>query len=187
MARRGNDVEGDILVSLQEAMHGSIRSVSMRLVNPRTSETTTHTYKVRIPAGVQDGQLIRLAGKGEEGVGGAAPGDLYLHVRLAAHPDFRVRGADLYHELDLAPWEAVLGATVSVPTLDGPVSMKIPPGTIPGQQLRLRGRGLPRGPQGERGDLYVAAHLRLPSHVTDDERALWERLAVTSKFNPRTT
>ena len=110
------------------------------------------TFKVRIPAGVQEGQTIRVPGKGGEGSGGASAGDLYLRVRLAAHPDFRPRGADLYHDLHLAPWEAVLGCTVEVPALDGKVNVRIPPGTNNGQQLRVRGSGLPRGQTGERGE-----------------------------------
>jgi curved DNA-binding protein len=106
-------------------------------------------------------------------------------VRFAAHPDFRARGADLYHELDLAPWEAVLGATVSVPSLEGPVNVRIPPRTHNGQRLRLRGHGLPKGRDGERGDLYVVTKVQLPSQVNDEERSLWEKLRETSAFNPR--
>jgi curved DNA-binding protein len=182
---RGHDIEGDILVALDEVMRGSVRSISLQRTNPQTGRTETHNFKVRIPIGVQDGQSIRLPGKGGEGAGGGAAGDLFLHVRYAAHPDFRARGADLYYELDLAPWEAVLGATVSVPTLDGPVSVRIPPGTNNGQQLRVRGRGLPRGRNSGRGDLYVAVKVQLPKQPSAEERALWEKLRQTSRFNPR--
>jgi curved DNA-binding protein len=106
-------------------------------------------------------------------------------VRYAAHPDFRARGADLYYELDLAPWEAVLGTTVNVPTLDGSVSVRIPPGTNNGQHLRVRGRGLPKTRNGERGDLFVVVNVQLPKQLSDEERALWEKLSQTSLFNPR--
>jgi curved DNA-binding protein len=184
-ARRGADAEGDILVTLDEAMHGSVRSVSLQHTNPRTGQTETHTFKVRIPQGVQDGQIIRVPGKGGEGMAGGTPGDLYLHVRLAAHPDFRARGADLYHDLDLAPWEAVLGATVSIPTLDGRITLRVPPGTNTGQQLRVRGRGLPRGKSGERGDLFVVPTIQVPANLTDEERKLWEQLSQISSFRPR--
>ena len=112
-------------------------------------------------------------------------GDLYLRVRLAAHPDFRPRDADLYYDLDLAPWEAVLGTTVTVPTLGGRVKVLIPPGTNNGQQLRVRGQGLPKGKSGERGDLYVVANVQVPQQVSEEERALWEKLSRTSQFNPR--
>jgi curved DNA-binding protein len=178
-------VEGDLLVTLEEAMRSAVRAVSLRRTDPRTGQSDTHTFKVRIPAGVHDGQLIRVPGQGEPGSGGAGAGDLFLRVRLAAHPDFRIRGADLLTDIDLAPWEAVLGATVSVPTLDGPVSVRIPPGTNTGQQLRIRGRGLPVGKDGGRGDLYGVVSIQMPSTVTSEERELWERLAKASRFNPR--
>jgi curved DNA-binding protein len=182
---RGSDIEGDILVTLGEAMNGSVRTLSLQRAKPSTGETETHTFKVRIPAGVREGQIIRVHGKGEQGASGSAPGDLYLRVRLAAHPDFRVRGANLYYDLDLAPWEAVLGTTVSVPTLTGKVSVRIPPGTDNGQQLRVRGQGLPKGQNGERGDLYVVVKVELPQKISDEERALWEELSRVSRFNPR--
>ncbi len=185
--QRGGDVEGAILVTLDEVMRGSVREVSLRHTHPRGGRTETRTFKVRIPAGVQEGQLIRVPGKGSEGSGGAASGDLYLHVRLAAHPDFRAQGADLYHDLELAPWEAALGATVRVPTLGGRVSLRIPPGTNNGQQLRVRGRGLPRGRGEDRGDLYVIVSVQVPAHLSAKERDLWEQLARASNFHPRGT
>jgi curved DNA-binding protein len=181
---RGNDIEGDILVTLDEAVRGSVRSISFQRLDPSNRQTETQNFRVRIPPGVQEGQLIRVSGKGEKGVGGAAPGDLYLRVRFARHPDFRVRGSDLYYDLPLAPWEAVLGTTVVVPTLDGTVSVRIPPGTNNGQQLRVRGRGLPR-PNAGPADLFVLAQIQIPSQLTDPERDLWERLARQSTFNPR--
>ncbi len=182
---RGSDIEGDILVTLDEVMHGSIRNISLQRVNPRTGQAETQTIKVRIPPGVQDGQTIRVPGKGGESQEGGPPGDLYLRVRLAAHPDFRVRGADVYYDLELAPWEAVLGTTVSVPTPDGRVTLRIPPGTNHGRQFRVRGRGLPKGSSGGRGDLYVVTHVQMPERLTEEERALWEKLSRVSRFNPR--
>jgi len=184
-ARRGSDVEGSILVSLDEVLHGSVRAVSLRWTNPRSGEAETQTLKVRIPPGVREGQLIRVAGRGQAGFSGGGAGDLYLRVRLAAHPEFRAEGPDLYHELDLAPWEAVLGATVSVPTLDGHLSLRIAPGARSGQQLRVRGRGLPHGPDGECGDLFVVVTIQVPAELTAAEKALWEKLAQESHFNPR--
>jgi len=183
-AQRGRDIEGDVLVTLDEVLRGSERSISVRHRNPRTGQAETHTYRVRIPAGVQEGQRIRLAGKGEIGVAGGGAGDLYLRVKFAQHPDFRVSGADLYHDLELAPWEAVLGATVEMPTLDGTASLRIPAGTTHGQQLRLRGRGLPVA-GGARGDLYAVVCVQTPTQVSAEERKLWEQLAKTSSFRPR--
>jgi len=184
VAAQGSDIEGDIRVTLDEVLHGSVRSISLQQVNPRTGEVGTHTFKVRIPAGVQEGQKIRVPAKGGEGMGGAPPGDLYLYVRLAAHPDFRTRGADLYYDLTLAPWDAVLGATVRVPSLDRSVTVRIPPGTNPGQSLRVRGRGLPRGKDKEPGHLYVVASVELPTDLTPEERRLWENLKQGSRFKP---
>jgi curved DNA-binding protein len=162
-----------------------MRQISLQRVNPATGESETETFTVRIPPGAQEGRRIRVPSKGGAGLGEGPPGDLYLRVRLAAHPDFEVRGADLHHELELAPWEAVLGTQVLVPTLSGRLKLRIPPGTTNGQQLRVRGQGLPKRPGGERGDLYVETKIETPATVTAEERALWEKLAQVSRFNPR--
>ena len=110
----------------------------------------TENYKVKIPPGVRDGQRLRLTGQGEPGMGGGPRGDLYLRVRMASHPDFRVEGGDLYYDLDLAPWEAALGAKVSVPLLSGALSIKIPPGTQNGQRSASKS-AVCRGAAGEIG------------------------------------
>lgn len=185
--RRGSDIEGDILVTLEEIMHGAVRPISLQTTNARTGKVGTHSFQVRIPAGVTDGKRIRVPGQGEPGTGNAAAGDLYLRVRHAAHPDFHTEGHDLFYDLDIAPWEAVLGAELSVPTLDGPIKLRVPAGSENGQQLRVRGRGLPKGKSGERGDFHATLNIRLPDKTSDEERALWEKLRAVSKFNPRTT
>ena len=201
---RGQDIEGDIMVTLEEAMQGSVRSVSVRHGAPCSQcggagqrnrrpcpacggtgqVSRTETYQVKIPAGVTEGQRLRIAGRGEAGVGGGAAGDLFLRVRLARHPDFEVADHNLIYEADVAPWEAVLGTNISVPTLGGHVSIKVPPGTQNGQKLRVRGRGLPRS-GGENGDLIVETRIEVPKRITDSERKLWEQLASESRFNPR--
>jgi curved DNA-binding protein len=186
-ARPGSDIEGDLLVTLEEAMQGTIRTVSLQTVNRGTGRVETRTFQVRIPAGVTDGRRIRVPGQGEAGQGGAGSGDLFLRVRHAAHPDFTSRDSDVYHELDIAPWEAVLGAEMTVPTLDGPVKVRIPAGTQGGQKLRVRGRGLPVGGEGTRGDLYVVLQVQLPTTVSPEEQVLWERLRDGSRFQPRTS
>ena len=184
---RGSDFESDILVTLEEALTGSERTISLQRVDRRTEQTKTQTLKVRIPPGVHEGQAIRVAGMGEDGVGGGAPGDLYLRVRFAAHPEYRVRGSDLYYGLALAPWEAVLGTRVTIPTLKDHVSVRIPPGTNQGRQLRVRGHGLPVGRTDGQGDLYVVINIELPSELTEEERELWTKLSKISDFNPRKT
>jgi len=183
-ARRGGDVEGNILVTLDEVMHGSVRTIHLRRTDPHTGESTVQTLRVKIPPGVRESQLIRVAGKGHAGIGGGDPGDLYLRVRFAQHPDFHVHDADLYHDLHLTPWEAVLGTTVDLPTLDGTVSLKIPPGTVAGRRLRLHGKGLPVA-GGTRGDLYAVVSIQVPTHPPPAQEALWKQLAAKSSFNPR--
>jgi curved DNA-binding protein len=203
-AERGEDIEGDIMVTLEEAASGSVRSVSVRHAGPceycggtgkrgrqfcdqcsgAGQTTKTQTYQVKVPAGVIEGQRLRIAGKGQLGQGGGAAGDLFLRVRLARHPDFDVEGHNLIHEVDLAPWEAVLGANISIPTLDGTVNIRVPPGTQNGQKLRVRGRGL-KGRTGGGGDLIVVMRVEVPDRVSESEKALWQQLARESSFRPR--
>jgi curved DNA-binding protein len=174
IAERGRDVEGDIMVTLEETARGSIRSVSVR------HGSKTETHQVKIPAGVTEGQRLRISGRGEHGSGGGESGDLYLRVRLAKHPDFDVDGHNLVYEAELAPWEAVLGTEISVPTLTGRVHIKIPAGTQGGQKLRVRNHGL-----GPKGDLFVVTKIAVPSKISDGEKKLWEQLKSESKFDPR--
>jgi curved DNA-binding protein len=177
-ATRGRDIEGDIMVTLEEAMRGSVRSVSVQ------HNSRTDTHQVKIPSGVAEGQKLRIPGRGEAGAGGGPAGDLYLRVRLARHPDFEVEDHNLIYEAAVAPWEAVLGTEISVPTLAGRVNIRIPAGTHNGQKLRLRGRGLSQR-NGESGDLIVVVTIEVPTKISDEERKLWEQLARESRFNPR--
>jgi curved DNA-binding protein len=185
-AQRGQDIESDILVTLGEALHGSTRTINLQRVDSRTGQTSLQTLRVKIPPGVREAQLIRLGGKGQEGSGGGDAGNLYLRVQFAIHPDFRVRGANLYYDLELAPWEAVLGATVHISTLDGTVALKVPPGTTAEQEFRLRGKGLPSD-NAMRGDLHAIVKIQVPPLLTPEEKVLWEQLSTLSTFNPRKT
>jgi len=171
-AERGADVGADIMVTLEEALHGSTRTVSLR----RAGSNKVENYQVKIPRGVHEGQRIRLAGQGEAGVRGGKSGDLFLRVRLAKHPDFSVEGSDLVYEVKIEPWQAVLGSELLVPTLEGNVRLKIPPGTQGGQRFRLRGRGLP-STSGTRGNLYVDVQINVPKKLTEREREIWRELA----------
>ncbi len=204
-ATRGRDIEGDIMVTLDEVMRGSVRSVSVRhtVVCPACGGTGRHgrqlcqqcggtarvsrtdTYQVKVPAGVTEGQRLRVPGRGEAGSDGRSAGDLFLRVRLARHPDFEVEDHNLVFTLDIAPWEAVLGASIPVPTLDGHLNIRIPAGTQNGQKMRVRGRGLPDRKSGK-GDLIVVIRLSTPARVTEAERRLWEQLSRESQFRPRT-
>ena len=140
--------------------------------------------KVRIPRGATDGQKLRLPGKGGKGINGGRDGDVYLDVVIAPHPLFRVSDHDIYLDLPLAPWEAVLGTTVRMPTPGGPVDIKVPAGTPAGRQLRLPGRGLPK-PRGGAGDLFAIVQIAVPGTPSDRERELFRQLAAASSFNPR--
>jgi curved DNA-binding protein len=202
-SERGADIEGDILVTLDESLRGAVRAVTVRFnavcdrcqgsgvwrqgACPQcegTGQTArAENHKVKIPAGVMAGQRLRIPGRGAAGVGEGEAGDLFLRVRFARHPDFDVQQGNLFHELDLAPWEAVLGASVSVPTLEGAVNIRVPPGTQTGHRLRVRGRGL--GKEGQRGDLFVVIRVQVPDHVGAAEKELWEKLARESRFAPR--
>jgi len=171
-AERGQDVEADLMVTLEEALHGSSRQVSLR----RSDSEKVETYQVKIPRGVHEGQRIRLAGQGEAGAGGGKKGDLFLRVRLARHPDFSVEGNDLIYEAALEPWQAALGTEIEVATLEGGRRLKIPAGTQAGQRFRLRDRGLPTA-NGGRGNLYVVVQITIPKKLSEAQRELWERLA----------
>lgn len=185
-AQRGQDIESDFLVTLDEVMHGSTRMINLQRIDPASGQTTMQTLRVKVPPGVREAQLIRLTGKGREGLGGGDSGNLYLRVQFAKHPDFRVRGSNLYCDVQLAPWEAVLGATVHIATLDGTLSLKIPSGTTAEREFRLRGKGLPEGKE-KRGDLHATVSIQVPTELTPEQKVLWEQLAAEATFNPRRT
>jgi curved DNA-binding protein len=174
----GADQEAVIDLTVEETYRGTRRSVTLE------GGGQTRTLQVTIPAGVTNGQRIRLAGQGGRGAEGAPAGDLYLIVRIAPHPRYSVEGRDLHVELPLAPWEAALGTTVAVETPDGEAKVKVPAGTSSGRRLRLRGRGLPN-PKGTAGDLYAEARVLVPRKLSAEERRLFEELAATSTFDPR--
>ncbi len=180
---RGEDTRARIELTLEEAYAGTSRQISLQ--HPQVADDgqvalRERALKVQIPAGVTAGQVIRLAGQGSAGSGGA--GDLLLEVHLAPHRLYKVEGRDVTLELPVAPWEAALGATVSTPTLGGPVELKVPAGARTGQRLRLRGRGLPGEPP---GDEYVSFKVVLPPADTPRARALYEQLAQELPFDPR--
>lgn len=177
---RGRDYETSVRLSLEDAHRGTTINLDV------THEDGTRTLAVTVPAGVTDGQRLRLRGKGGPGRNGGPAGDIYLHITLAPHAVFRPDGHDLVFDLALAPWEAALGAEVEVPTLDGRVLLTVPQGTQSGRKLRLRGRGMATG-HGARGDLYAIVHIDVPATLTARERALFEELKRESKFDPRAT
>ena len=201
---RGRDVEAELELSIEEAHRGVRRTIQMEvaetcptcggsgLKDGKPCETCggagqvlkPKRIEVNIPTGVRDGSTVRLAGQGGTGSNGSEPGDLYLHIRLRPHPVFTVKGDDLEVELPITPWEAVLGAKVAAPTIDGKVELTIPPGAKSGQRLRLRGQGLNKR-KGGRGDEYVRLKIVVPKQVSAEERRLYEELKRISRFDPR--
>lgn len=182
--RAGSDIEGEILVTLEEVVRGTTRPISLRTENQQTGQSESSSFQARVPAGAMEGRRIRIPGKGQLGQNGAPAGDLYLRVRYAAHPDFTAQGADLYHEVELAPHDAVLGTTVRVPSFEGTIKTRIPPLSNSGTRLRVKGHGLPKGKSGERGDLIVVIKVQLPESISETQKSLWEQLRQASQPEP---
>jgi curved DNA-binding protein len=183
----GQDFEVTARITLEEAHRGA--EINLDLVTQEYDDSglprrTPRHVKTRIPKGATEGQRLRILGKGGAGQNGGRNGDLYLTIELRPHPLFRVSRHDLSLDLPIAPWEAVLGAEVQVPTLEGTVRLKIPAGTRSGQKLRLSNRGLSKPGSGA-GDLFAIVQIVVPPVVNDHERALFKQLAESSTFDPR--
>ncbi len=170
----GADQEAELVLALEEAYRGGRHPINLG----------GRRYDVTIPAGVRDGQRIRLAGQGGRGRGGGEPGDLHLVVRIAPHRTFRLSGGDVTVELPVAPWEAALGASVPVLTPGGSATVTVPAHSSSGRRLRLRGQGMPN-PRGQPGDLYAEVKIMTPARLSARERELFEELARVSPFDPR--
>jgi curved DNA-binding protein len=171
---RGADQEAVLELTLEEAYRGGTRKLTL---------DGQRTYDVTIPQGVLEGQRIRLAGQGGRSRGGGQPGDLYLVVHIRPHPRYRLKEKDIYVDLPVTPWEAVLGASVPVHTPGGQATVKLPPGSSSGRRLRLRGQGMPA--RGSQGDLYAEVKIMVPVRPGSRERELFEELAKVSDFDPR--
>lgn len=186
--RRGQDVELELAVFLEETLSKESKQISFQV--PQTNAAgqrtgfTTKTLNVKIPAGVTDGERIRLKGQGAPGSGGGPNGDLFLTIRMAPHPLFDVEGHDLIITVPLAPWEAALGTKVAVPTLDGKINLTIRPDSQSGQRLRVPGKGL-ANKHGERGNLYAQLKVVMPTASDESTRELWAKLSEKAAFNPR--
>ena len=176
------DVEAAVTISLEEAYRGATRRISFNRTPSDGGPGTVQHYDVRIPAGIREGQKIRLKGQGTQH--GRAASNILIKVQFAPHPRFKFEGDRLTAELTLSPWEAALGGTVNVLTLDGQVDVKVPAGIQPGKRLRVRGHGWPEK-EGGKGDLYLRIAIAVPEHLTGQERELFEKLAKVSRFNPR--
>lgn len=182
---QGEDHHAKVLLDLEDAFTGATRQIALRVPKMDAQGRVTlasRTLNVKIPKGIKAGQVIRLAGQGAPGFGGGPPGDLLLEVQFKPHPRFRVDGRDLYLTLPVAPWEAALGAIVSVDLPGGPVKVRIPEGAQSGRQLRVRGKGIPGEPP---GDLLLTVEVMLPPADTPRARQFYEQMAKEFAFDPR--
>lgn len=175
---RGGNIEAEIQLTVEEAYSGGRRRITLGGPGGERS------IEVNIPAGVIDGQRIRLSGQGSAGEGGGPAGDLYLVVRIAPHPRYRLEGRDIYVDLPVTPWEAVLGAKVPVEGLGGEAKVSVPAGSSSGRRLRLKGQGMPN-PKGGPGDLFAEVRIMVPKRPSKKEKELFEELARVSDFDPR--
>lgn len=183
---QGEDQHAKIMISLADAFHGGKQAITLtRPVVDSNGHVSTspHTLHVAIPQGIIEGQRIRLEGQGSQGYGGSPPGDLYLEI--AFYPDrlFRPEKRDIHLSVPITPWEASLGATITVPTLGGNVQLKTPPGSQSGKKLRLKGKGLCAGPH--KGDQIVTLEIIVPEAVTEEQKKLYKTMAEIMPFNPR--
>jgi DnaJ-class molecular chaperone len=182
---RGADVEATLELDFLEAAKGGEKRLTMQLAG-EDGRLHTRTLTVRIPPGVGDGGRIRLRGKGGPGLGGGPPGDLWATVRVRPHPVFRREGRDVLVDVPVTIAEAIRGAKIEVPTLDGRATVTVPPGTDSGQKLRLRGKGIPNPTSGgAAGDLYVVIQVRVPKQLDADAAAALDMLAKAGPENPR--
>jgi curved DNA-binding protein len=182
---QGSDHLARISLDIADAFTGATRQLSLRVpkldANGRVA-LDARTLNVKIPKGIREGQIIRLAGQGAPGLPETKPGDLLLEVSFAEHPRYRVDGRDLYVTLPVAPWEAALGAVVPVELPDGTLKIRIPAGAQSGRQLRVRGRGIPASPP---GDLLLEIKVVLPDASSPKARELYETMARDLAFDPR--
>ncbi len=182
---RGQDHFAKVMIDIDDAFHGATRTITLKMPELDTQgmlHTKQRTLNVKIPKGIKQGQHIRLAGQGSPEMEGGTSGDLYLEVTFRPHPFYRVEGRDIYLDLPVAPWEAALGATVKIPTPEGKVDLKIPPGSASGRKLRLKGRGIPASTS---GDLYAVIQLVTPPANSEQDKALYRKMEREMQFNPR--
>ena len=183
----GRSHEAEITVSLADVCHGASKAISFQTYEADERgqvRPVTRTLNVKIPRGITNGGVIRLAGQGDKGVGQGVAGDLLLQINIAPDPRFHIDGHDLYTIVPVSPWEAALGTKIKVQTVDGAVTLSIPKGSQNSRKLRLRGKGIPKR-DGGAGDIIVQLEIKMPDHLSKEEEQLLKDLATKSNFNPR--
>ena len=187
LSMKGEDQEVEITIPLEDAFRGARKSISLEIRETDASGQTkrsTKIFEVTIPPGTTNRQRLRLAGQGGKGSGGGPAGDLYLKVKIAPHPVFKVKGRDLETDVPVTPWEAALGASIEIPTVDGKASIKLPPGIQGEKRIRLRGKGFSRK-NASPGHLYAVIRIEVPKNLSSEEKELFEKLSRVSSFRPR--
>jgi len=182
---RGEDTYARILIDIEDAYHGGAHTLTLKHSEIGTDGrplVTERALNVKVPKGVRQGQHIRLSGQGGAGVGKGGSGDLYLEIEFRRHPFYTVEGKDVFLTLPVAPWEAALGATVTVPTPSGKVDLRIPHGSTGGAKMRLKARGIPAS---EPGDFYAVLQIALPPADSESAKAAYRNMAEAFDFNPR--
>ena len=177
--KKGENVETEIDVSIEEAFYGANKKVSLRTLNGKMK-----TFTIKIPVGIRNGEKIRLLEKGKKGENGGNNGDLFIKINIIDNKQFALRGIELYTDLYLTPWEAVLGTRATIETMGDTVSVYVPQGIESGERVRIPGKGYLDG-KGGRGDLVAEVKIMVPKRLSEDEKKLFERLSEISKFNPR--
>ncbi len=176
---KGENVETEIDISIEEAFKGKSKKVSLRTINGKM-----RTFEIKIPAGIRNGEKIRLIGQGKKGENGGNNGDLFIKIHIKDDKKFSLRGAELHTNLYLTPWEAALGARVSIDTLEDTVALYVPQGIQSGENVHIPGKGYKDG-KGGRGDLIAEVKIMVPKKLTEEEKSVFQKLGDISKFNPR--
>jgi curved DNA-binding protein len=183
---RGQDIEVELPVFLEETLKENQKTVEFVIPEDPFSGTPASKkhLKVKVPQGVMDGERIRLKGQGRPGIGGGVAGDLYLHIRVVPHPLFDVSGHNVTITVPVAPWEAALGAKITVPTLEGKISLTIPANTQSGHKMRIKGKGLKT--KSMTGDMFAVVKVVMPPKTSEAGKRMWQDLAASEAFEPRT-
>ena len=176
---RGENVDTEISIKLEDAYFGTEKKISLRAVNGKMK-----TFSVKVPAGIRNGEKIRLIGQGKPGKNGGKNGDLFIRINIENTHKFKLSGVDLKTDLYITPWEAALGKRLTIPSIEEKVSIFVPAGIESGETVKIPKKGYKDG-QGGRGDLIAEVKIAVPKELTDEEKALFEKLNEISKYNPR--
>lgn len=176
---KGENVETEINITLEQAFYGIDKKISLRAVDGKMK-----TFSVKVPAGIRNGEKIRLIGQGKEGINGGKNGDLFIKINIEASKKYKLKGYDIYTDLLLAPWEAALGTKLTVETIDDSISIYVPQGSRSGEKIKIKQKGYKDG-KGGRGDLIAEIKIVVPKKLSEEEIKIYKKLKEITKFEPR--